>query len=159
MTARHRYRELDLGKPQAIEQPAAAAFLLRREVFEAVGPLDEQFAPAWFEDVDYCHRLAAHHDEIHVVPAARVRHFGGASLEHMPLSRFADVWYGNMWRYARKWMTPARAERLRWVIMLGMSLRCASALLGLRPRGVGRLEAVRAYASVLRKAFDRWAES
>ena len=57
-TAHHRYRDLDLTEPRVIEQPAAAALLLRREVMEDVGAFDESFAPAWFEDVDYCRRLA-----------------------------------------------------------------------------------------------------
>jgi N-acetylglucosaminyl-diphospho-decaprenol L-rhamnosyltransferase len=158
-TARYRYRDLDLTVPQRIEQPAAAALLLRREVLDEIGPLDEQFAPAWFEDVDYCRRLAAAGREVWVVPAAQARHFGGSSLEHIAFARFVDVWYRNMWRYARKWLRPAQAEAVRWAIISGMLMRCAAGLVGLRPRGVGRWDAFRAYASVLRKAFDRWDSS
>ena len=155
-TARYRYRDLDLTEPRRIEQPAAAALLLRREVVDEIGPLDEQFSPAWFEDVDYCRRLAEKKKEVWVVPAAQARHFGGASLEHIRFAAFVDVWYGNMWRYARKWLRPAQSEALRWVIIVGMLLRCAAGLAGLKPRGVERWEAFRAYANVLRKAFDRW---
>lgn len=155
-TASYRYRDLDLTEPRRIEQPAAAALLLRRTAVEEVGPLDEQFAPAWFEDVDYCRRLAAMKKEIWVVPAARARHFGGSSLEHIRFDAFVDVWYRNMWRYARKWLRPAEAEALRWVIISGMLLRCAAGLVGLKPRTVARWEAFRAYAGVLRKAFERW---
>src|SRR5262249_3212659 len=38
VTARYRYRDLDLGTPQPVEQPAAAALLLRRDVFDEIGP-------------------------------------------------------------------------------------------------------------------------
>lgn len=155
-TARHRYRDLDLTEPRRIEQPAAAALLLRREVVDEIGPLDEQFSPAWFEDVDYCRRLAESKKEIWVVPAAQARHAGGASLEHIRFQDFADVWYRNMWRYGRKWMRPAQSEALRWAIISGMLLRCAAALVGLTPRKLSRREAFRAYSAVLRKAFDRW---
>jgi GT2 family glycosyltransferase len=155
-TARYRYRDLDLTEPRRIEQPAAAALLLRRDVVEEIGPLDEQFAPAWFEDVDYCRRLAERKKEVWVVPAAQVRHFGGASLEHMDFERFVDIWYRNMWRYARKWLRPAQQEALRWAIIAGMLLRCGAGLIGLRPRGVGRWIAFRGYANVLKRAFDRW---
>lgn len=155
-TARHRYRELDLTEPARIEQPAAAALLLRREVVDEIGPLDEQFSPAWFEDVDYCRRLAEKRKEVWVVPAAQARHAGGASLEHIRFAEFVDVWYRNMWRYARKWLRPAQSEALRWVIIAGMLLRCAAGLAGLKPRGVKRWDAFRAYANVLRKAFERW---
>ena len=156
MTARYRYRELELTHPQPVEQPAAAALLLRREVFAEVGPLDERFAPAWFEDVDYCRRLAAAGHTIFVVPAARARHFGGASLEHIPFAEFIALWYRNMWLYARKWLTPGQAEALRWAIVFGMLLRMPLALLGIAHRHLGRWCAARAYAGVMRKAFKRW---
>lgn len=159
VTASYRYRDLDLSRPQLVDQPAAAALLVRRDVFDAVGPLDEQFSPAWFEDVDYCHRLAEAGKEIWVVPAARARHFGGASLEHVPFGRFIDLWYRNMWRYARKWLTPKQAELLRWTIVLGMALRLLPAALGIAHREVGRWTALKAYSGVLRKAFERWADS
>lgn len=155
-TARYRYRDLDLTEPQRIEQPAAAALLIRREVADEVGPFDEAFAPAWFEDVDYCRRLAEKHKDVWVVPAARVTHFGGASLEHMRFERFIDVWYTNMWRYARKWLRPGQAEALRMVIIVGMILRLLAGGVGLKPKGIKRREAFRAYALVLRKAIDRW---
>ena len=158
-TARYRYRDLDLTHPRRIEQPAAAALLLRRDAVEEIGPFDEQFAPAWFEDVDYCRRLAAAGKEVWIVPAAKARHHGGSSLEHLQFGRFVDVWYRNMWLYARKWLRPAQAEALRWVIIAGMLLRCGAGLAGLNPEGVGRREACRAYAGVLRKAFDRWDSS
>jgi GT2 family glycosyltransferase len=156
LIASYRYRDLDLDKPCKVEQPAAAALMIRREVFEEVGPFDEQFAPAWFEDVDYCRRLAQANKELYVVPAASARHFGGASLENMTFARFTDTWYRNMWRYAQKWLRPGQAEALRWVIIFGMALRCVAALLGFAHADVGRINAFRAYAHVLRRAFERW---
>ncbi|HET8774898.1 MAG TPA: glycosyltransferase family 2 protein [Thermoanaerobaculia bacterium] len=158
-TASYRYHDLDLTEPRKIEQPAAAALLLRREVVEEIGPLDEQFAPAWFEDVDYCRRLAEHRKEMWVVPGAEVVHFGGASLEHIRFAGFVDVWNRNMWRYARKWMRPGQAEALRWGIVFGMMLRVMSCFVGLCPRGIGRREAMAAYARVMKRAFNRWDSS
>lgn len=155
-TASYRYHDLDLTEPRKIEQPAAAALLLRRDAMAAVGPFDEQFSPAWFEDVDYCRRLAQQGMEVWVVPSAKARHYGGASLDHMHFGGFADIWYRNMWRYAQKWMPRWQAEMVRGGIVVGMLLRCAAAVAGMTPRGVGRGEAFRAYRDVLRKAFDRW---
>jgi len=159
MTARYRYRELELTHPQPVEQPAAAALLLRREVFAEVGPLDEQFSPAWFEDVDYCRRLAAAGHTIFVIPASRARHFGGASLEHIPFAEFIALWYRNMWLYARKWHSAGQAETLRWAIITGMLIRIPFAFAGIADHHVGRLAAARAYAGVMRKAFKRWSRN
>jgi len=159
VTASYRYRDLDLTRPQVVDQPAAAALLIRREVFDEVGRLDEQFWPAWFEDVDFCRRLAAAGKEIWVVPEAHARHYGGASLEHVPFGRFIDLWYRNMFRYARKWFTAGQAETLRWILMFGMLLRLPAAALGVAHREVGRWTALKAYAGVLKKAFKRWGDS
>jgi hypothetical protein len=74
----------------------------------------------------------------------------------MPVSRFIEVWYANMWRYAKKWLRPAEAEALRWIIIGGMMERCAATLVGVKHRGATRGEAVRAYLSVMRNAFGRW---
>jgi GT2 family glycosyltransferase len=155
-TARYRYRDLVLDEPRVIEQPAAAALLLRREVFDEIGPFDERFAPAWFEDVDYCRRLAAAHKTVMVVPAARAQHFGGSSLEHVSFERFADVWYRNMWLYARKWFSGGQAELVRWAIVVAMMLRVPAAIAGIAHRDHGRLRVARAYARVARHAVRRW---
>ncbi len=158
-TSHHHYRDMDLSEPQRIEQPAAAALLIRRQTIEEIGPFDEQFSPAWFEDVDFCQRMAHAGKEIFVVPAARARHFVGASLEHMPFGAFINVWYRNMWLYARKWLRPPEAEALRWVIIVGMMLRCVAATIGVAHPEAGRGKALRAYGAVLGKAFNRWDES
>src|SRR5581483_4153705 len=49
VTSSYRYRDLDLSRPQIVEQPAAAALVIRRDAVDEIGPLDEQFFPAWFE--------------------------------------------------------------------------------------------------------------
>lgn len=157
-TAHYRYSDLDLdlSSPQRVEQPAAAALLIRRDVFDELGPFDERFSPAWFEDVDYCQRLRAAGKEIFIVPAAVARHHGGASLEHMSYATFIDLWYRNMWLYARKWFSRGEAEALRWAIITGMLLRCFAAILGVKNGSKSRSEAMRAYAGVMRKALGRW---
>ncbi|MCP4900848.1 MAG: glycosyltransferase family 2 protein, partial [bacterium] len=66
-----RLRDLALGRsgrpqfpnsptqPTQAEQPAAAAWCIRRVVWDALEGLHSGFAPAWWEDVDFCVRLAA----------------------------------------------------------------------------------------------------
>ena len=152
----YRYTDLDLTKPQRIEQPAGAALLVRREVFDEIGVLDERFAPAWFEDVDFFRRLAAAGKTAWVVPAAEAKHYGGSSLDQMSYAEFAAIWYRNMWRYAQKWMTARQCETLRWAVIAGMAARCVAATIGLTPQGVRRGDALRAYSRVLKQAFRRW---
>lgn len=152
---RYRCRDLDLSVDQEVEQPAAAALLLRREIFAEIGPLDERFAPAWFEDVDYCRRIAAAGRALLLVPEARALHHGGSSLDAMAPGEFVTIWYRNLWRYAERWLTPDEQELLRIALVAGAALRGAAVAAGLGPGG-GRAKLLAAYAGVVRSAWSRW---
>ena len=154
--ARYRYRDLHIPRSQLVEQPAAAALLIRRTIFDETGLFDERYSPAWFEDVDYCRRLHERGHAIFLVPTAKVTHRGGSSREHLSFAEFTDLWYRNLFRYAEKWLTAGQAETLRWTIVAGMLLRCAATIAGARDAGVPRFEAVRAYAGVFMRALRRW---
>lgn len=53
---------------------AGWCFMLTKELYEEVGPFDEQFSPAYGEDTDYWHRAWELGIELTPVPAARVTH-------------------------------------------------------------------------------------
>jgi len=152
---RYRCRDLDWAIEQPVEQPAGAAMLLRRGIMDSLGPLDERFAPAWFEDVDYCKRIAASGAELLFVPSARALHHGGASLDAMEPGEFLGIWYRNLWRYAEKWLTADERELLRLSVIAGAMMRCVAVALGLGP-GDGRPGLLAAYAGVVRSACTRW---
>jgi len=96
--------------PVEVAQPAAAAWLVRRSVWETLGGLDPTFAPAWWEDVDFCARLRAGLvtadfpcDEGFVVqPAARLRHAGGSSVSALGDAAFLTAYYRNLLHYAAR---------------------------------------------------------
>jgi N-acetylglucosaminyl-diphospho-decaprenol L-rhamnosyltransferase len=159
ITSGYRYRDIDIARPQPIEQPAAAAMMIRREVIESIGPFDERFMPAWFEDVDYCRRMRERGETIWLVPDARATHHGGASLEHVSFRRFTEVWYENLFRYGDKWLSRDRVETLRWLVIAGMLLRISALLVGIPRRPATRREALTAFTSVLKRAFHRWDNS
>lgn len=153
----HLYREAGIdGQPVLVEQPAGAALLLRASVLEQVGPFDERFEPAWFEDVDYCRRLRDGGYSLELLPTVLVEHRGGSSLTKMDFSEFLTIWYRNLHRYARKWMSRGEAESIRWIIMSGMILRIAALAIGLSRTSGGRKEAIRAHMGVLKEAWREW---
>ena len=156
-TMHNRYSGLDLAKRVLVEQPAAAALLLRRSVFEELGGMDEAFHPAWFEDVDLCARIARAGRTIVVDPAARAVHEGGASLDAMGYPGFVRVWYRNLLVYVRKWFSPGHAEAVRWLVIAGMIERIGATLVAGSP--CGRREMIRTYSSVIEEAFRRWPET
>ena len=89
-------------EPRPVDQPAAAFWLLRKEAWTSVGGFDEEFHPAWFEDVDFCKRLKLHGWEVLYLPQPCAWHKGGASLEHLSYKRFIKQYYRNQLVYWRK---------------------------------------------------------
>jgi GT2 family glycosyltransferase len=105
-----------------VEQPAAACWLLRKEVWSELGGFDESFAPAWFEDVDFCKRLQPSHWEIRWFPDLKFIHRGGVSLDTLPYSDFLRLYYGNLLRYLKK-HHPVWYPFLWFPVMVGSRIR------------------------------------
>jgi N-acetylglucosaminyl-diphospho-decaprenol L-rhamnosyltransferase len=141
-TARYLALELSDAEPVDVDQPAAACLMVRASVFDALGGLDEQFFPAWFEDVDFCRRVHAAGFRIRYEPRASFIHHGGVAMRALGLGRFSRIWYGNLARYVRKQHGTMAWLLVKPLIAVGMLLRVAIALVR-RDR-----EAARAYWSV-----------
>lgn len=103
-----------------VEQPAAAALMIRRDAYEDVGGFDERFYPAWYEDVDFCRRLKTKGWEVYFMPQARFLHEGGYSSDAMGSVKFLLAYYGNQLRYARKHFGPFGAAAVQASIAAGM---------------------------------------
>ncbi len=69
----------DYSKAAAVDHLMAAAFLVRREVLEEVGLLDERFA-VYYNDMDWCFRMNASGWTLWYVPEARVVHHLGSTV-------------------------------------------------------------------------------
>ncbi len=87
---------------EEIEQPAAAYWMLRKKAWEQLGGFDEQFHPAWFEDVDFCRRLRDTDWKILYDPKFPAVHQGGASVDHLGRRIFHQIYYANLLRYLKK---------------------------------------------------------
>jgi len=118
------------GAETPVAQPAAASWLVRRSVWDALGGFDPQFAPAWWEDVDFCRRLAdgvrtgsvRADTGFEVVPAARMIHEGGSSLSSLPDDRFVAMYHRNLVRYVHRHHASS-AARIVPLIRLSLRLR------------------------------------
>jgi GT2 family glycosyltransferase/glycosyltransferase involved in cell wall biosynthesis len=70
--SRYRYRrEVDYG--------SGACLLVRTDLFRAIGGLDEQFSPAYYEDADLCFAAREAGSRVLYEPRARVVHVEGAT--------------------------------------------------------------------------------
>jgi GT2 family glycosyltransferase len=84
------------------EWVSGASFMVRRQVVEQIGLLDEGFF-LYFEEVDYCVRARRAGWEVWYVPESRVVHFEGSSTgirEHA--RRRPPYWYASRRRFFAK---------------------------------------------------------
>jgi N-acetylglucosaminyl-diphospho-decaprenol L-rhamnosyltransferase len=106
-------REVDFAK--------GAAFLLRREAFEAVGPFDERFF-LFSEETDWCYRLHEAGWKVVFFPCAEAVHVGGASWRRESATLFREQLRGHL-RFLAKHRGPRTAARARRVLLAGLRLR------------------------------------
>jgi N-acetylglucosaminyl-diphospho-decaprenol L-rhamnosyltransferase len=93
-----------------------AALLVRREVIEQVGPMDEGFF-MYSEELDWQRRIKAAGWEIVYYPEAQIVHYGGKSSEQVTAER--DIYFhSSKIRYFRKHHGAGVALLLR-VFLLG----------------------------------------
>ncbi|HKF41863.1 MAG TPA: glycosyltransferase family 2 protein [Thermoanaerobaculia bacterium] len=148
---RFRYADADRDTPFAVEQPAAAAFAIRKDVFRRLGGFDSRFTPAWFEDVDLAARLRRE-GPIVSWPASRFRHRGGVASASLGYARFLPAYYRNALLYRRlHYSAPARLL-YRPLLAAGMLLRLG-ALPFRRSAPRPRAESARAYVVTLAVAL------
>jgi len=93
--------------PQPVDWLVGAALMMRREVWQQVGPLDEGFF-MYFEELDWCRRCRAAGWEIHYLPAAEVMHYEGKSSEQIVTARIVRFQRSKI-RYFAKYYGPGWA--------------------------------------------------
>jgi len=142
-------RYLDRARDAAfdVEQPAGAALLVRRDVFEALRGFDPAFAPAWFEDVDFCARILESGRRIRYVPSARATHVGGTTMNALPYRDFLPLYTRNLLRYLGRHADAPTRLGSRLVLAAGTLLRLL--LLPVVRGDHARPDAARAYLRVL----------
>lgn len=120
-----RYRGLgrDYSRPQVVGQPAGAFLMIRRSVWEETAGLDEQFWPLWFEDVDFCKRLAARGYSLQYEPKAVAKHTGAHSIPTLTVEMRRIYWYRSLFRYAAKHFSAAGASAVCLAVISGSCLR------------------------------------
>ncbi len=95
-------REHD-GETFAMPMLAFFCTALRRDTWQAVGPLDERFGAGMFEDDDYCRRARAQGWEIRCARDAFVHHWQKASFRRLGEKAYFALYEENRRKYEEKW--------------------------------------------------------
>ena len=121
----YRCYDLKYDEPAEVEQPAGAFLMIRRQVWEELGGLDEQFYPIWFEDVDFCKRLRDRGYRVYFEPRAVAAHSGGHSIRKILLENRELYWYGSLLKYAFKHFPSGASRVLCLAVLIGSLMRMA----------------------------------
>jgi GT2 family glycosyltransferase len=124
--------DLTSGRHRAFVEPADAGAVLecdvvsgflfscRREVFERVGGFDEFYAPASWEEVDFCTAVRATGGRCYAIGGVPARHDWGVSRRQPPWARARWDGRSETWRsihrrnrrhFLEKWGAHAVAKR------------------------------------------------
>lgn len=92
------------GRVAPIHMLAMFCVAFRREVYEEIGPLDEQFGIGMFEDDDYALRVKERNLEVVCAADVFVHHFGQAAFKALITDgRYDDLFAENRRRFETKW--------------------------------------------------------
>lgn len=120
-----RSKPLDPAAPVAVDWVTGAAMAFRREVWEAVGPLDEGFR-FYAQDLDFCLRARRAGWEVQIRPDVPVLHHHGATIGRDPGARRRQqptLLWSDLLRWARKHRGTAWAARAERALRTGVRLR------------------------------------
>ncbi len=141
---RYRCLDCDIRLSMQAEQPAGAFLMIRREAWEELRGFDEGFFPLWFEDVDFCRRLADRAYTLYYTPEAVVKHTGAHSIVGLPVELGVVYWYGSLLRYSAKHFRPVAFRAVCAAVVTGSILR----MIGGSARN-GSLKVIAAYGRVV----------
>jgi GT2 family glycosyltransferase len=84
--------EEELGRPLRVDWVSGACFLARRKAIDQVGTLDEGYF-LYFEETDWCRRMAEQGWATWYLPEAKVWHLGGESVDQSDTAAPFDTYH------------------------------------------------------------------
>jgi len=127
---RYGMTDMDYGRAQRVEQPAGACLLVRRELIEQVGVMDESFFPIWYEDVDWCIRIRSYGWELWYLPEAVFDHLGAVSTRDWAKPAALKAKYRNLAYLCKKHFGVPMSIVMIIFMAAGMLIRSSLVLLG-----------------------------
>lgn len=111
---------LDPDKDYPVDCLVGAFMLLRREVIEQVGLLDEMFF-MYGEDIDWCYRIKEVGWDIYYYPYTSIIHYKGASSRRKPMKIIYEF-HRAMILFHRKHFSRKYPLVVNWIVYTGVTL-------------------------------------
>jgi O-antigen biosynthesis protein len=109
-----------------VDAVSGSFMMLRREVYEAIGGLDEEFF-MYGEDLDWCYRVQQSGKKVYYVHNTKIIHFKGESTRRSEIDEL-KVFYGAMQVFVEKHF--GRSSIVKFLLNAGILLRQSVAWVG-----------------------------
>jgi GT2 family glycosyltransferase len=96
--------------PRDVQCLISACWMMPRRLVDELGPLDEQFNPLQFEDIDYCYRARHAGYRVRYLPSVEMYHFENVTSGDTPSINYTYVTIKNGMKFKRKWNFMFEAE-------------------------------------------------
>lgn len=113
---------LDENETAKVDGVAGSCMLIRRDLVEQIGYLDEQFF-AYQEDADYCFRARQAGWKVFYLPEAQIIHYGGMGGSRVEPLRSILAWHKSYFLYYRKNLARDYFFLFNWLFYLAMLLK------------------------------------
>jgi GT2 family glycosyltransferase len=92
-----------VSTPVEIQCAISAAWLMRRELVDQIGFLDDVYSPVQYEDLDYCYRARAAGLSVWTAPEVEIYHFEHTTTAGSGDINFAYVTAKNGVEFKKRW--------------------------------------------------------
>lgn len=123
-TRRYRMTDFDHASDRIVDHACGAVLMVRRAEVLGVGGYDEEFAPAWMEDVDLSLRLSRLGRKTLFCADATARHLGRETTRHFLIEHAYDDFHRGVLRYGRRYLGRSW-QLVRVAMAFGMLERAA----------------------------------
>jgi len=96
--------------PRDVQCLISACWMMPRRLVDELGPLDEQFNPLQFEDIDYCYRARAAGYRVRYLPSVEMYHFENVTSDGTSSINYTYVTIKNGMKFKRKWRGTYETE-------------------------------------------------
>lgn len=116
----------DCDKAGEVDSVSGCCLMVRREVIEEVGILDENFI-MYGDDLDWCYRIKQAGWKVRYVPDLQIVHLGGQSSRHLP-SKCIVLFYRAMAIFYRKHYASSHTFIINTIVYAGIWLKALMTL-------------------------------
>ncbi|MBI2551937.1 glycosyltransferase family 2 protein [Candidatus Uhrbacteria bacterium] len=113
-------QDFDYSKEARVDSIRGSFFMIRRELLDKIGMLDEGFF-IWFEEVDFCKRAIEAGYEVAYTPTVKAVDYVGQSFKQVRLYPKQKMMTRSMVQYFRKHRPWWEGELLDWVRPLALA--------------------------------------